>query len=165
MSIHFKSYLALQIILSFLLTFQVSGYSSEKSPGYLLYCISISWRNSLEKVLKLFDLTYPQFVMLATLGWLTRNDERVTQALVGKTAGLDPNTTSQILRGLEQKKLIKRVSSPDPRAKNPLLTAKGAQLLKEALPAVEKADGMFFENLTAQEVEHMIQIFQKLAMR
>lgn len=52
------------------------------------------------------NLTHPQFVVLATLGWLTRTGDRVTQAAVGKMAGLDPNTTSQILKGLEQKGLI-----------------------------------------------------------
>ena len=30
----------------------------------------------------------------------------MTQALIGKMAGLDPNTVSQIIRGLEQKELI-----------------------------------------------------------
>ena len=137
----------------------------EKSPGFLLWHISTSWRSSIEAVLKPLDLTHPQFVVLATLGWLTKNGERVTQAAIGKMAGLDPNTTSQIIRGLEVKKLIKRIPSSDPRAKNPLLTTKGSQLLIEALPAVEKADGQFFKELTVQEADVMIQIFQKLTIK
>lgn len=137
----------------------------EKSPGFLLWHISTSWRSSIEVVLKPLDLTHPQFVVLATLGWLTKNGERVTQAAVGKIAGLDPNTTSQIIRGLEAKKLIKRVPSSDPRAKNPSLTTKGSQLLIEALPAVEKADNKFFENLSTGETDVLIQIFQKLVIK
>lgn len=137
----------------------------EKSPGFLLWHVSTSWRSDIEAVLKLLDLTHPQFVVLATLGWLTKNGERVSQAAIGKMAGLDPNTASQIIRGLEIKRLIKRVASVDTRVKNPLLTSKGSQTLVKALPAVEKADAQFFEQLTAQETEVMIKIFQKLMIK
>ena len=70
----------------------------DRSPGFLLWHISTAWRNSIERLLKPMGLTHPQFVVLATLGWLTRNGDRVTQAAIGKMAGLDPNTISQILR-------------------------------------------------------------------
>ncbi|GAB4226014.1 MAG: hypothetical protein Tsb0021_01570 [Chlamydiales bacterium] len=74
----------------------------ETSPGFLLWHVSTSWRNCIECALKKFDLTHPQFVVLASLGWLTREENLVSQAIVGKMAGLDPNTTSQIIRGLEK---------------------------------------------------------------
>ncbi|MBM3893340.1 winged helix-turn-helix transcriptional regulator [Candidatus Dependentiae bacterium] len=134
----------------------------EQSPGFLLWHVSTAWRSSIEAVLKLLDLTHPQFVVLATLGWLTRNGDRITQAALCTMTGIDPNTTSQILRGLEAKKLIKRVPSLDPRAKNPMLTAKGSELLIKALPAVEEADGQFFKELTEKESIAMLSIFQKL---
>ncbi len=134
----------------------------EQSPGFLLWHVSTAWRSSIEAVLKLLDLTHPQFVVLATLGWLTRNGDRITQAALCTMTGIDPNTTSQILRGLEAKKLIKRVPSLDPRAKNPMLTAKGSELLIKALPAVEEADGQFFSAFSTQEVAAILEIFQKL---
>jgi DNA-binding MarR family transcriptional regulator len=134
----------------------------EQSPGFLLWHVSTSWRNAIETVLKTFDLTHSQFVVLAALGWLTKNGELVTQAVVGKMAGLDPNTMSQILRGLEAKKLIKRTPSIDSRAKNPMLTIKGSQVLVQALPAVEKADTQFFKELTEQETKTMLTVFQNL---
>lgn len=134
----------------------------DRSPGFLLWHISTSWRSSIEAVLKPLFLTHPQFVVLAALGWLTRKGDRVTQAAVGKMAGLDPNTISQIMRGLEHKKLIKRESSFDGRAKNPMLTSKGSELVKKALPLVETADAQFFNNLTEKEMESLIQIFQKI---
>ena len=137
----------------------------ERSPGFLLWHISTSWRTSIEAILKPMNLTHPQFVVLATLGWLTRTGDRVTQAAVGKMAGLDPNTTSQILKGLEQKDLIKRDPSSDGRAKNPLLTSKGHEIVAKALPAVEVADAQFFNALTSKEMGSMIHLFQKLAIR
>lgn len=134
----------------------------DRSPGFLLWHISTAWRGSIEVMLKSIGLTHPQFVILATLGWLTRKGERITQAAVGKMAGLDPNTVSQIMRGLEQKELIMREKSSDGRAKNPILTVKGSDILKKAMPAVEAKDAEFFNNLTVEERECMISIFQKL---
>lgn len=134
----------------------------ERSPGFLLWHISTSWRSCIEAVLKPIELTHPQFVVLATLGWLTRNGDQTTQSSIGKMAGLDPNTTSQIIRGLEQKDLIKREPSIDSRAKSPILTPKGKKTLERAMPAVETADAQFFKVLTKKEMKDAINTFQKL---
>jgi DNA-binding MarR family transcriptional regulator len=134
----------------------------EQSPGYLLWRVSMHWRSKIEETLKVFDLTHPQFVVLATTGWLTKNNERVAQIDISRSAGLDPNTTSQVLRGLEAKKLIKRVRSLNERSKSPLLTPGGFEKLTLALPAVEQADTLFFDALNAQESCKLIKIFQAL---
>lgn len=134
----------------------------EYSPGFLLWHVSTKWRSHIESVLKSFSLTHPQFVVMASLGWLTQDGKRVTQADIGKMAGLDPNTISQIIKGLEKKGLITRVVSDDPRAKNPLLTKKGYDILSQALPAVETADNQYFSNLNQKEMNILIKTFQKI---
>lgn len=134
----------------------------EKSPGFLLWRISTSWRSSIESTLIPLGLTHPQFVVLAAIGWLTKDGSTVTQAVVGKMAGLDPNTASQVIRGLEQKNLIKREASLDARVKNPFLTKKGRQVLVKALPAVEMKDEQFFSSLSKKEMKSLITIFRKL---
>ncbi len=134
----------------------------KQSPGFLLWHTSTSWRSRIETVLKTFGLTHPQFVILATSGWLTKNGELTTQAAIGKMAGLDPNTTSQIIKGLEQKELLKRDKSSDRRAKNVSLTSQGTIILKSAMPAVEKADAQFFSPLIKEEIKSVLEIFQKL---
>lgn len=142
---------------------KISIYEGPKqSPGFLLWHISTSWRSSIEAALKILGLTHPQFVVLATTGWLTRNGHLVTQVEIGKMAGLDPNTNSQILKGLEQKSFIKRAPSSDGRAKNVSLTQKGSQILKDALPAVEQTDANFFNSLKESEINVLIGLFQKL---
>lgn len=134
----------------------------DRSPGFLLWHISTVWRSSIEVMLKTLGLTHPQFVILAALGWLTREGDRVTQAFIGKMAGLDPNTVSQIIRGLEQKEFILREKACDGRVKNPILTDRGSAILKKAMPIVEEKDAEFFYNLTIEEKKCMIGIFQKL---
>lgn len=126
----------------------ISAYQApEESPGFLLWRVSTLWRRAIEDVLKSLDLTHPQFVILATTGWLTKVQEKVSQVDIGKLAGLDPNTTSQILRGLEAKKLITRSHFVDERSKYPKLTKEGSKRLSKALPLVEEADDLFFSSV------------------
>jgi DNA-binding MarR family transcriptional regulator len=138
--------------------------SPKESPGYLLWRVSTYWRSAIEESLKPFNLTHPQFVVLATTAWLTRKGDLVNQIDISKATSLDPNTTSQILRGLEQKNLIKRTRSVNERNKNPQLTKIGSTVLEKALPAVEQADHNFFAMLTDKELTQFIQLFQKLSL-
>ncbi len=117
--------------------------TAEESPGFLLWQISTLWRRKIEAVLKPLGLTHPQFVILATIGWLTREGGRATQAAISRHAALDPNTISQIVRGLETKGLVER-QKVKTLSKYPLLTKKGASALAEAMPLVEGVDALFF---------------------
>lgn len=133
----------------------------EVSPGFLLWRASTLWRRAIEDVLKPLGLTHPQFVILAVVGWMTKEGDQVSQAVIAREAGLDPNTTSQILRGLQEKKLIERSSSLDQRSKSPSLTERGAQLLAKALPTVEGADHLFFKSRKLKK--GALEVLQKLA--
>ncbi|MGE5196701.1 MAG: MarR family winged helix-turn-helix transcriptional regulator [Anaerolineae bacterium] len=136
--------------------------SAEESPGFLLWRVSTLWRRSIESVLKPLGLTHPQFVVLATTGWLTRTGQRASQAEIGRYAALDPNTTSQILRTLQAKGLIKRSHISDERSKYPILTAAGTKSLAKALPAVESADAAFFASIDLKKSK-MLKTLQLLA--
>jgi DNA-binding MarR family transcriptional regulator len=134
----------------------------EESPGYLLWRVSIAWRSRIENVLKPLNLTHPQFVVLAALAWLTRKGTFVSQVDISRISGLDPNTTSQVLRSLEAKKYITRMRSVDERSKNPMLTDHGSEVLSKALPAVEQADTEFFALLTSDKTDILKNIFRTL---
>jgi DNA-binding MarR family transcriptional regulator len=116
----------------------------EESPGFLLWKTSTLWRRQIEEALKPCGLTHPQFVILAAIAWFKKHDKEITQALIGKHAGLDPNTTSQILRGLQKKNYITRKRALDERSKMPLLTDEGKKKLAQAFPEIEKANAQFF---------------------
>ena len=135
----------------------------KESPGYLLWRVSLAWRSVIEEVLKPLNLTHPQFVVLATTAWLTKSGDHINQIDISKASRLDPNTTSQILCGLEAKNFIKRLRSFNEKSKNPILTELGSSVLNNALPAVEQADLKFFELLTPKEMNSLIQIFKKIS--
>lgn len=128
----------------------------ECSPGYLLWKVSTLWRRNIEAALKPLGLTHPQFVLLAAIGWLTTHSETglIKQIELARFSGLDPNTTSQILRSLTTKKLIQK-KAQDGRSKSPILTEKGATLLQKAMPAVEQADHNFFKKTKIQKTSFM----------
>jgi DNA-binding MarR family transcriptional regulator len=118
---------------------------SNESPGLLLWQVSAEWRRRMERVLMPLGLTHPQFVLLACIGWLTKEGKEVSQVMLARHCNMDITMTSQVLRTLEKKELIERRGSlEDSRAKNPWLTPSGGQILEKALPAVEKTDTDFF---------------------
>jgi DNA-binding MarR family transcriptional regulator len=136
----------------------------ETSPGYLLWRTSTSWRKLIELALKPTKLTHPQFVVLASIDWLSRNDQKASQVDVGRHAGLDPNTISQILRSLQTKSLIERIKSNNERSKFHQLTKEGKEHLSKAIPLIEKTDQDFFMAL-AQDEEIFLKLLGKLTYR
>jgi DNA-binding MarR family transcriptional regulator len=136
----------------------------EQSPGFLLWQVSTQWRRQIETALAALGLTHPQFVLLASVGWLTRNGNQVTQIELARHCGTDITMTSQVLRTLERKGYIERKQREgDERSKLPHLTEKGAQLVEKAIPLVEAVDCDFFGRLK-QDTKKCVDILQRLAL-
>ena len=122
--------------------------SPNDSPGYLLGQLTMLWQRKQKKVLDPLDLTATQFVLLASLGWLTKNNNSVTQVDIANQANLDRMMVSKVLRTLEEKKFITRQEhEKDTRAKTIELTDKGAEILQTAIVVVENADIEFFSTI------------------
>lgn len=121
---------------------------AEESPGFLLWQVTSLWQREIKKALQPFDLTHSQFVLLASIHWLTLLKKEVTQIVLSEHAKIDPMTTSQVLRTLAAKGIVARAEhSTDTRAKTVVLTEKGKKLVKPAVNAVEKCDRGFFASL------------------
>ena len=101
--------------------------------------------------LKPHDLTHVQYVLLASLVWMQAHnpDLMITQAELAEFAVTDPMMTSQVLRALEAKELIRRDQHPsDGRARALRVTAAGIIAAQRATNDVETADRIFFSPLT-----------------
>lgn len=118
---------------------------AEDSSGFLLWQVTSLWQRELKKALEEYDLTHSQYVLLASIHWLTLQKQDVTQILLSSHTKIDPMTTSTVLRTLQAKGLLKRQEhATDTRAKTVALTDKGREVTKEAVIAVERFDAKFF---------------------
>lgn len=110
------------------------------------------WHSMIKKELKKMNLTHPQFVVLASLAYLSQDSNEVTQVMISKLSGIDVMTVSQILNLLEKNDFVKRKEhSRDTRAKAVILNKKGEEVLQKAVPLVEQIDEIFFEKLDTDE--------------
>jgi DNA-binding MarR family transcriptional regulator len=118
----------------------------EQSPGFLLWRVTLSWQRRMRAALAPHDLTHVQFVLLASLWWLSEHgDGPPSQTGLAEQAGTDPMMTSQVLRKLAARGLLERRPDPaDSRARRLVLTPAGAHLLTAALADVEAADAGYF---------------------
>ncbi|EEX73835.1 MarR family winged helix-turn-helix transcriptional regulator [Leptotrichia hofstadii] len=105
-----------------------------------------------KKELKKMNLTHPQFVVLASLAYLSQDSNEVTQVMISKLSGIDVMTVSQILNLLEKNDFVKRKEhSKDTRAKAVILNKKGEEILQKAVPLIEQIDEIFFKKLDTDE--------------
>jgi DNA-binding MarR family transcriptional regulator len=132
-----------------------------ESPGFLLWKISNAWQRAQRLALQPLGLTHSQFVVLATVTWYGAS-ETLTQARVAQLCGIDPMTTSQVLRALETAALIARTDHPtDPRAKQIAATRAGRDLARKAVVVVEETDAAFFAPVAGSGLQ-LIKLFQAL---
>ena len=122
--------------------------NAEESTGFLLWQVTNLWQREIKKALEKYELTHSQFVLLASIHWLTLDKQSVTQILLSKHTKIDPMTTSTVLRTLQTKGLIKRQEhETDTRAKTVGLTDIGLKNIKKAIKTVEQFDKQFFGSL------------------
>ena len=118
------------------------------ATGFLLYKTHMYWQREIKRSLKPIGLTHTQFVILANTYWLYLKNSQVTQIEIAKHAKMDTMMTSNVIRTLEKKKILKRTEhQTDTRAKIVELTNIGFEILKKAVGIVEKFDRKFFEKL------------------
>ena len=118
--------------------------SAADSPGLLLWQVTNRWQSAVRSALQPFELTHVQFVLLASLTWLSGSGP-VTQKRLADHAATDAMMTSQVVRTLERRGLVSRdVDTNDRRARAVRVTPAGAALANSAVVAVERCDQQFF---------------------
>ena len=119
---------------------------AEDNTGFLLWQVTNLWQREIKKALEKYALTHSQYVLLASIHWLTLKNRDVTQIVLSSYTKIDPMTTSTVLRNLQTKGLLLRQEhSTDTRAKTVGLTESGKKIIKRAVKTVETFDKNFFE--------------------
>lgn len=112
-----------------------SRYNSrDESIGLLFWQVSTLWQRAVKSVLRQFDLTHTQYVILAVIVELSESDIEITQKKISDFSMIDPMTVSSTLRLLEKKGLTQRIQSKvDSRANTICNTDNGLSVLKKRL--------------------------------
>ncbi|TGD57949.1 MarR family winged helix-turn-helix transcriptional regulator [Flavobacterium humi] len=143
-------------------TFSVA--KAEDSSGFLLWQVTSLWQRQLKKALEPYGITHSQFVLMASIHWLTLHKKEVTQIVLSSHTKIDPMTTSTVLRTLQQKGLVLRQEHlTDTRAKTVGLTDNGKEIVKKAVVTVENFDKQFFSALGASTGEFNRQLIELLS--
>ena len=125
----------------------------EENEGYLLWQVTMLWQRKMKRELDKINITHTQFVLLATIAWISKSMDLVTQIDIANHSNTDRMMVSKVLRTLENKKIIARNEHhTDTRAKTITLTDKGITLLKKALKIVNEVDSDFFSIITNKEI-------------
>lgn len=120
--------------------------SPDTSPGFMFWKTFLNWQRELNTRLAPFNLTQPQFSVLALTGWLTRFGDEITQQQIADFAAMDRMHVSLLVRRLlEQGEIERKRNQSDQRVWCISLTDHGRDLLARTLPVVEAFDAEFFQ--------------------
>ena len=118
---------------------------SHQSVGLIFWKVSTLWQRKIKENLNKINLTHTQFVILASIQELSERHEIITQKEISDFSSVDTMTVSSVLRLLEKKKLITRITHPkDTRANKIEVTSEGQKIIHVAIPIVEAVDDEFF---------------------
>lgn len=120
-------------------------HSAWRSPGFLLWHVTLRWQRELAAALRPLGLTHVQFVLLGSVWWLEQAGEAPSQAELADHAGTDVMMTSQVVRTLESRELLVRTPDRhDRRVKRVTTTTAGRRLARRAVKVADRVDVDFF---------------------
>jgi DNA-binding MarR family transcriptional regulator len=134
----------------------------ENYPGFLLWQASNVWQRNMKNTLKPFKITFTQFVILTSLMYLAKQNKTINQKKLAKHAKLDIMTTSDVLKTLESKMMVTRISNPEDRRHNSIkITDKGEKLIFNVYNYINESDNKFF-NVLGADYKTLINVLVRL---
>jgi DNA-binding MarR family transcriptional regulator len=129
----------------------------------MLWRVSNEWQREIREVLAALGLTHVQFVLLANLIWLEDQGLKVTQAVLARQTAIDKMMVSDVVKTLEEKKMIlKRPDPNDGRAHLLGSTKASERLVKVAMKAVEGTNRRFFAR-SSHSTDAIVEMLQSLS--
>ncbi len=139
--------------------------SPENRLGFLLWQVNNLWQKKQQTELKKINLTHVQFVLLASIVWMSIEDKKINQLTLSRFAKTDKMMTSQVIRKLVEKRLIIRYRNPEDSREFILeATENGINLAKRAIKIVEEVDVNFFNSISEQDRKSLVSILLRLSL-
>ena len=133
---------------------------NENRLGLLIWQTSNIWQSKLRKVIKDYNISLNEYLIIETIYKLKNSMEFISQINIAKNSHLDVAVVSTNLSILERKKLIKRTNI-DNRSKNIQITNDGLSIIKSLINNINKEEINFF-NILGNETFNLIILLKLL---
>ena len=120
---------------------------SEKKIGLLIWQVSNYWQNNLRKILKNYNLTLNEYLILEAIKRLQENKYEIAKNEISIYAGIDISVASVTFKLLENKKLIVRIIKKDNRKKIIEMLGRGNNLYNKINPLILEKEKNIFNKL------------------
>tara|TARA_Y100001970_G_C14214935_1_gene849099 strand:+ start:1392 stop:1853 length:462 start_codon:yes stop_codon:yes gene_type:complete len=120
---------------------------SETKIGLLIWQVSNLWQSRLRKILKKYNLTLNEYLIIESSIKLGNNKSALYQNEISIYAGIDFSVSSVIFKLLEEKKIVSRVYTNDNRKKNIKVLSNGINLYKMISPLINDEEKKIFNKL------------------
>lgn len=144
--------------------------------GFYLWQLSFLWEKQMKVLLKKFQLSFPQYIILKGIFTLSTEKKEVgnkieteanniNQILLSEYSGFEPMNVSKILCKLEETNRIKRKQNlKDLRSNQLIITDKGKEELKIIEEKISILDQNLFKSLSRirkKEFKHLLSLLLK----
>ena len=123
---------------------------NENRLGLLIWQTANVWQSRLRVKLHKFKISLNEYLILETIFKLHKVNESITQIKITKNSFINTAVVSSKLNFMEDKKLIKRLSSYNKRSNNIVLTEKGSNFVINLINEIENEEKIFFEKLNQE---------------
>ena len=120
---------------------------AEKKIGLLVWQLSNYWQSKLRKIVKDYNLTLNEYLILEAIFKLMQNQKGLSQIEISIFSGIDISVASVTFKLLENKKLIIRRTKKDNRKKIVEMLASGINLYNKVYPLVLEEESNIFSKL------------------
>lgn len=131
-------------------------------PGFLFWRAALRWQRMFTAVVRPFNLTHVQWVVLVGAWLMELDDGPPSQRELAEHQGMDVMMTGQVLTALEKRGLIvRRRDTKDKRVRRVSVTPEGADLAWRSFGVAAEADADFFGQV--DDPDSLIAPLRKLA--
>ena len=122
----------------------------EKNLGLLIWQVSNYWQSKLRKILKNYNLTLNEYLILQTINDLSMFNKDFSQKMISNFSSIDNSVVSVTLKLLEKKNLISRINKTDNREKNIEILDIGKKLFNKVYPKIIEEEKIIFDKLQSE---------------
>ena len=123
---------------------------NENRLSILIWQTSNLWQSKIRALLKDYDVTINEYLILETLFRLHKNQKNITQQEICKNSGIDRSVVSLKITILEKKNFIYKTQNIDKRSFQINLTNNGKSFVEKIIINVENQENIIFEKLGSE---------------